>query len=168
MVTLCYLCLSFPKKTKNHIKREADYTSSDHGRGQLPSKLICRSPSVDNDQTAHISLQIPSISKSAETKTLVAPFLVWRARRSICLCFFPSRAFRPAGEGGSTDSAAPPQEVFSKNFIFFATPYFPPRFGALAAKNNKTRPVFVTRLVCQTARLTERRLIHRTGGHVAQ
>ncbi len=137
MVTYVFLCLSFPKKTKNHIKREADYTSSNHGRGQSPSKLICRSPSVVNDQTAHISLQILSISKSAETKASVAPFLVGAPAARCLSLFFTVRVFHPAGEGVFTDRVAAPQGVFSNNLNFFISFQHTPIFSPRKAGNTK-------------------------------
>ena len=88
------------------------------------------------NQTAHISLQIPSISNSVETKsTGSALYFVARPASSISVVFafsfFRASLRRPvwrsvvrlsaAGEGVFTDRAVGPQGVFSgSRHLFFA------------------------------------------------
>ena len=104
---------------------------------------MCSCLFIEMNQTAHISLQIPSISNSVETKsTGSAPLLCGATRVKSLQCFFaslPSGASLPqsvwpavvrlsaAGEGVFTDRAGCPQGLFSASrHLFFK--YFNYRF----------------------------------------
>jgi len=80
------ICVWVTKVTKIHNKREADYTSSTLSPKavSLVSWYVEVRPSKRN-LTAHISLQILSISKSQRQKITEAPSTFRRARRSMSL-----------------------------------------------------------------------------------
>ena len=92
------------------------------------------------DQTAHISLQLPAISKSVETKvTECALTCLARPASSIsvisCVSLMVAFAAAPsgaplvhlcaAGEGVFTNRAPGPQGVFFRKMRFFVTPRNP-------------------------------------------
>lgn len=78
------------------------------------------------DQTARISLQIPSISKSGATKTHGAPCYPRRARL-ICLSVCARSVVPAAGEGVFTYGPQGPQGLFSQTCHFFRNPLSNPQ-----------------------------------------
>jgi hypothetical protein len=92
------------------------------------------------DQTAHISLQILSISKSAETKSTRSAISFWRNLRHIPQCFLPSvslerRSVVPSGvplcasappvRGYLRIGAEPRNPFFRETSCFFQESRFP-------------------------------------------
>ncbi|WP_207903661.1 hypothetical protein, partial [Rhodovulum marinum] len=82
------------------------------------------------DQTAHISLQIPAMSKSVETKTRLVRHFYLAPPASFRLWFFGNRPDHPArpaprqrlsaaGEGVFTDHIPESQALFATSSQFF-------------------------------------------------
>ncbi|MEX0827661.1 MAG: hypothetical protein WD005_01785 [Haliea sp.] len=122
-------CAWLHKVTKPH---QTVKLTLHHRAETLVSRYEEVRPSKRN-QTAHISLQILSISKSEETKTLEAPELVWRARRSIYLFLtvwsvtvFVS--FRPV-RGCLRPHAEVRKSFFQKNSLFLPHWIFAPEIA---------------------------------------
>ena len=90
-----------------------------------------------NDQTAHISLQISSISKSQRQKTLVAPvFLGAPAARSVAF-FVTVECFAPPVRGYLRIVGYPRKCFFQKNDIFLNRRGRIPVFRGFPFENNK-------------------------------
>ena len=106
-----------------------------------------------NGLTAHISLQIPSISKSPETKTMVALFVFSAPAARLSLFFVTVECFAPPVKGYLRIVGCPRKGFFQKTFTFLHLPRMPPRFRPFGQRNTKTRPVFVTRLPVGIARI---------------
>ena len=120
------LCFGFHQKPK---AVQTVKLTLDHRAETLPA-LIYRRLIHRMNQTAHISLQILSISKSVETKTTeMRPIFLARPACFISVILLRLVAVRPvwrpvvhlcvAGEVGSRPSRRNPQALFLRNVIFF-------------------------------------------------
>ena len=127
----CLLCFWFHKKpeTVQTVKLTL------HNRPKSSSAIYVQLFVHRMNQTAHISLQILSISKSVETKStrsainflaqpasVTSVFFAWRPLR-VCPAHSVWRSvvrLSAAGEGVFTNCRCPPQPLFSINVIFFS------------------------------------------------
>ena len=126
----CLLCFWFHKKpeTVQTVKLTL------HNRPKSSSAIYVQLFVHRMNQTAHISLQILSISKSVETRSTRSAIIFLAQPASVTSVFFaslPSRAslrrsvwrsvvrLSAAGEGGSTVSGGNPQPLFLRNCVFF-------------------------------------------------
>ena len=123
---ICLMCFWFHKKPKAVQTVKLTFLSSRRA-SPLLRKSIYRSLIHRKDQTARISLQKPTMSKSAETKSNRRRRVLIRRRPPDPSLFVVRRRLSAAGEGVFTDAARPPQVLFLRKMTIFLQPLNPPQ-----------------------------------------